>query len=178
MSDGGTSYNVVDSERVELGRFAIQYDTIEEGGKEYPYSYVEFKECVGILPFVDDHILLINQYRHSLKKDVLEIPGGSLEKGEDPKACAIRELREETGYECKEIHSLGFFYPSPGASNEKCYLFYAVCGKHSDTQLEPLERINQVVVATGEFERLIRNNEFQHSMGIVAWMKYKLEAGK
>jgi len=168
-------YRVVRTQRSELGRFAIRLDSISKDGKIYPYSYVEFKECVGVLPIIDGNICLIKQYRHSLKKELYEIPGGSIDKDESPIEAAIRELREETGFICDETNSLGFYYPSPGASNEKCYLFYALCGEKVKSELEPLELIKSVIVSLSEFEKIILQEKFFHSMGLVAWLRYKLE---
>ena len=168
-------FHIVGTERVELGRFAIRLDTIEKDGKQYPYSYVEFKECVAVLPFVDGNICLLKQYRHNLKQEVLEIPGGSVDLNELPQNAAIRELQEETGYECKGLHYLGCHFPSPGATTEKCHLYYAECGELKGSKLEPLEVIENVIVSKEKFEKMIMNGTFVHSLGLIAWLLYNLE---
>lgn len=168
-------FKIVGTERVELGRFAIKLDTIEKDERQYPYSYVEFKECVAILPLLEDSICLVKQYRHNLRQEVLEIPGGSIDFNELPENAAIRELQEETGYECKALHYLGSHFPSPGATTEKCHLFYAECGEFRGNHLEPLEVIENVVVSKDEFEKLIRKGSFVHSLGLIAWLLYKME---
>ena len=48
---------------------------------------------------MDDKILLVKQFRPAINKETLEIPAGKLEYGEDPMACGLRELNEETGME-------------------------------------------------------------------------------
>ena len=60
----------------------------------------------------------MRQHRHPLEKTTLEIPAGKLEPGEDPKACAFRELEEETGYRAEEMHPIVSFYTSPGFADE------------------------------------------------------------
>ncbi|GEA59445.1 NUDIX hydrolase [Vibrio comitans] len=70
-------------------------------------------------------LLLLNQYRPSLKEWLLEIPAGTLEKNEDPFAAAKRELEEETGYSAKKWQSLGKLTPMAGFCNEIQYLYYA-----------------------------------------------------
>src|SRR5690606_39558976 len=70
-------------------------------------------------------LILVRQHRHPLEKTTLEIPAGKLEPGEDPKACAFRELEEETGYRAEEMHPIVSFYTSPGFADEKLHLFEA-----------------------------------------------------
>ena len=55
----------------------------------------------------------------------MEIPAGKLEVNEEPRETAIRELKEETGFEAKNFQYLFEFYTSPGYTNEKIYLFLA-----------------------------------------------------
>ena len=67
----------------------------------------------------------MRQYRVGAARETLEIPAGTLEEGEDPAVCAIRELKEETGYSAGEWKPLGFFFSSPGFCTEKMFLFLA-----------------------------------------------------
>src|SRR5690606_29093338 len=68
-------------------------------------------------------MLLVRQYRHPLGKMLLEFPAGTLNQGEDPLACAKREVREEVGYEASEWMDLGTLYPAPGFCNEVQYAY-------------------------------------------------------
>jgi len=84
--------------------------------------------AVCVLPvFSDDSVLLIKQYRFGVDEALLELCAGTLEIGEDPSICAVRELEEETGYTSKNIKpfSLPAFFPSPGVLSEKMYVFVA-----------------------------------------------------
>ena len=67
------------------------------------------------------------RYRYAHRKCTLEIPAGKLEKGEreDIRSAALRELREETGAECRELIYLGEMYPSPALLSEVIYMFFA-----------------------------------------------------
>ncbi len=81
---------------------------------------------VGILPLDGQgNVLLVRQFRYPYGEELLEIPAGKLEPGEDPYECGVRELREETGCSADEIVPLGVVYPSPGYVNEKLYLYLA-----------------------------------------------------
>lgn len=167
-------YTVVKTERTALGRFAIRLDTIKEGNNEYPYSFIEANDSVAILAEADGKFVLIRQYRHSVKEYILEIPGGSIERNEDPKEAAKRELLEETGYEACSIISFGSFYPTVGSSYERCHLYYAKCKKREKQHLDPLEYLEVELTSSADLEKMINEGTFLHSMGLVAWLKYKM----
>ncbi len=168
------TYNVEKTEKVELGRFKINLDTVVEGEKQYPYSYISMKKSVGILPFYKGNILLINQYRHSIKSYELEIPGGGIDNEQVPEEVAKIELLEETGYVVDSLVYLGNYYPSPGSSDEITYLYAAQCHPYCEPRREPLEYMEQLLIDEEEMKRLIISGKFKHSMGLVAWLKYML----
>lgn len=83
-----------------------------------------------------DTILMVKQFRYPIKKTVLELPAGKLERGEEPFLAAKRELEEETGYYSKNWKELGFINTTPGFCDEKLYLYLATdlefVGEHPD----------------------------------------------
>src|SRR5579862_3427694 len=74
---------------------------------------------LGLLP--DDQVLLIRNFRYAVGQTLMELPAGTLEKGEDPMNCAGRELLEETGYMAGRLSPIASFFSSPGILNEKLY---------------------------------------------------------
>jgi ADP-ribose pyrophosphatase len=76
---------------------------------------------------VDDEgrILWITQYRYAAGKTLLELPAGTLEVGEEPLACARREIVEEVGFAAGELTPLGGFYSAPGFCSEYLHAFLA-----------------------------------------------------
>jgi ADP-ribose pyrophosphatase len=70
-------------------------------------------------------VLLVRQAREAVRETLLEIPAGILENGEDPAACAARELAEETGFRASNLRPLGWIYTSPGFTDERIELFLA-----------------------------------------------------
>ncbi len=167
-------YDVVKTEEYKLGRFRIVLDQVNHDGKEYPYSFIDVKDSVAVLAKVEDKFVFIQQYRHTIKKIELEIPGGAIEEGETPKQAAMRELSEETGYYADRIELLGLFYPTIGISNEKCFLYYAECSKTKTVKHDPLEKISTSLLNAKDISDLMNSGRIRHSMALVAWLKYKM----
>ncbi len=81
---------------------------------------------VTVLPLDEDGcVIMVRQWRYPMGREVLELPAGKLEPGEDPAQAGLRELREETGYTCARYESLGTIYATPGYCSEKLHLFLA-----------------------------------------------------
>ena len=97
-------------------------------------EYIQHPGATAIIPMLDRaRVILIKQYRHSLKEKIWEIPAGTLDPHESVMACAQRELIEETGFSADRWHSLGEIMPVPGYSNERIHIFLAA-------GLQPAER--------------------------------------
>lgn len=92
-------------------------------GKDVDRERVLHQPAVGMLAIYNNQVILVKQYRTGIHEFICEIPAGLLENGEDPKACALRELQEETGFSSNSVTFLGKFLLSPGYSNELIYLY-------------------------------------------------------
>jgi len=79
--------------------------------------------CVPILP--DGRIGLIRQFRYPVNEEMIELPAGKLNTGEEPETCAVRELEEEIGYQPKKLTFLSHIHPAIGFANEKMWLYLA-----------------------------------------------------
>lgn len=118
----------VRSEQLFAGRVInVRRDTVLlPNGKEATREVVEHPGAVAVVPVLDDgRIIMVSQYRHAAGKILLEIPAGKLDKGEQPKECALRELEEETGYQCRNLQKLASVYTTPGFSNEVIHIYLA-----------------------------------------------------
>jgi ADP-ribose pyrophosphatase len=105
-------------------------------GQKTAREVVEHAPAVAVLARdPDGRILLIRQNRYPVGESLLEIPAGIVEAGENVRDTAVRELREETGYEPESIEEVLRFYTSPGFSTEMIILFFAAETKHA-----PLEQ--------------------------------------
>jgi len=93
---------------------------------EVEVDVVRHPGAAAVVPFLDRRtVLLIRQYRHAVGDVIWEVPAGTLNPGEEPLACALRELEEETGYRAAQCHFLGRIYPLPAYSDECIHLFLA-----------------------------------------------------
>ena len=87
---------------------------------------IEHIGAVTILPIdAEGRILFVRQYRHAAGKELLELPAGTLDVGELPENCALREIREETGFAAGNIIKLGEFFLAPGYSTEYMVVYLA-----------------------------------------------------
>jgi len=89
-------------------------------------EFIRHPGAVMIVPLLDaDTIVLERQFRYPLGRSVIELPAGKLEPGEDPVACAQRELLEETGYRAARWTRLGAFNNAIGYSDEQIAVYLA-----------------------------------------------------
>ncbi len=107
--------------------FDVQRDELVlPSGQQTTYEIVVHNGAVSMVPIGQDgKICFVRQYRHTAGKPILEIPAGTLNKGEEPRACAERELREEIGMAPGKLTLLADFYLAPGYSTERMWVFMA-----------------------------------------------------
>lgn len=165
-------FQTIKSEKTTLGRFTIISDQVKVNDRICPYDYLDMKEGVCILPLHEQNIVILQEYRYPIRSWQLEFPGGLIDPGELPEEAARRELLEETGYHAKKLTDLGAFYPSFGSTNEKIYLFAAICETQTDKSLDEAEVLNVNEIPLGEFRNMIDSCEFMHGAGIAAWARY------
>ncbi len=96
---------------------------------EIDWYYIDTPDSVMIVPITaDGDVVLIRQYRHNLKTHTLELPAGTVMRGESPKDAALRELWEETGFELdpqSSLVDLGNYFVLPSETNRNAHLFLA-----------------------------------------------------
>ena len=95
-------------------------------GRSFQIDVIRHTGAVAILPVSDDGLIIfVRQYRHAVRQQLLELPAGTLEEGEDPLVCAQRELREEIGMAAEDMVKLGESLLAPGYSSERMHLYLA-----------------------------------------------------
>jgi ADP-ribose pyrophosphatase len=130
--------------------------------------------AVVVLPFLDDKtILLIRTKRYAVGQILIELPAGTLEKGEPPINCAGRELLEETGYLARRIKPIGSFFTSPGILSEKMHAFAAYDLLKQHPALEEGEEIEVHSVLFDQAIAMIKTGEIADGKSIVTLMMYE-----
>ena len=152
------SYRVFDVNRVEL----------EDGaGKSRGDAFImrcrEWCNVVAITPA--DEIVLIWQYRFGTDALSLEIPGGVVDAGEAPDHAALRELREETGYEAERLEPLLVVEPNPAIQDNRCHTFLALGARRTvATQFDAMEELETVLLPVSRIEELLDGGQVTHSL--------------
>ena len=114
--------------------------------------------AVAILPIEGDSVKLLRQYRYPVEQYIVEAPAGTLEPGEEPAACAHRELIEETGFAATTIEPRGFIWTTPGFTDEKIWLFEAHgLTPSSEYGMDEDEIIDVIDVPVNDLDRLIHD---------------------
>lgn len=106
----------------------------------------------------DGTVLLVRQFRYPFGEELLELPAGKLEYGEDPLECGKRELLEETGASAAEYTFMGQFYPTCGYSNEIIYLYLAKGLTYGEQQPDEDEFIDVVRMPLQEAVSMVLSN--------------------
>jgi ADP-ribose pyrophosphatase len=153
-----------------LGKYSLEVDEIllPNGVKSSHYSVIH-PGAVVILALDDSkRVLLIEQYRHSIKRNLLEIPAGTLEVNEDILTAANRELAEETGFRANKLISLGAFHPVPGFCSEVQHFYFANELEPFHADKDPDEIINLKPTKISEIDSMILSGEITDSKTIVA----------
>jgi ADP-ribose pyrophosphatase len=118
----------ISSEEVYSGKIVHLFnDTVRlPNGSLATREVMHLTGAVAVVP-VDEtgNVTLVRQFRYPFSRTLLEIPAGKLDPGEEPEACARRELSEETGMEAAELVPLGDYYPSVAVLDEKIHLYLA-----------------------------------------------------
>lgn len=116
----------------------------------------------------DPTILMIRQYRYATGGPLWEVPAGTLGPGEEPEACARRELLEEAGVIAGRINRLTSIWTTPGFTDEVIHLFWAQDLTRAEAAPEPDEFIEVVPRPLSEVLAAIREGEIRDAKTIVA----------
>ncbi|MCD8206938.1 MAG: NUDIX hydrolase [Bacteroidales bacterium] len=167
----------VKSMRVYSGRIIdVDLDEVELAeGKITKREIVHHNGGAAILFVRDGDVALAEQYRYAYKKVLTEIPAGKIEKGEAPKACAIRELEEEMGYVADDAKLYLTVYPTPGYTDEIIYVYLVENAKFKAQKLDSGEYLNCKFMKIKDVLCMIESGEICDSKTICALYRYACE---
>lgn len=173
MSGGGRS-RILDSRTVYSGKIlGLDVQRIElPGGKRTDFELVHHPGAAAIVPITPtDEVLLLRHYRHATGGWLSEIPAGKLAPGEDPADCARRECGEETGFQPRELLSLGWIWTTPGFSNEKIWLFLGRGLERVESSLEDDEVLRVEPVPLERAVAMARGGELRDAKSVCALLR-------
>lgn len=177
---------VTSSEVLYQGKLRAVRQVVESAsGAKTIQETIEHPGAVVILPILRRNadlneprdattIVCISQYRHAIKREIIELPAGTIEAGELPLECARREIQEEIGYAAREMTPLGCIYPAPGFCDEVQHLFIASELYPQRLGCDEDEEITVVILTALEFEDKVASGEIVDAKSLAVFFKARL----
>ena len=163
------------SQRIYEGKvIQVRVDEVEIEKKKFLREVVEHPGGVAVLAMKEDGLIpCVWQYRYGQKKEMLELPAGKLERGENPVAAIQRELQEETGYQAENWIYLGEFIPTGAYLEEKIQMFYADNLTFVGQCFDEDEQIKNSEYTLDELTEMILNQQIIDGKTIAMVLKVK-----
>ena len=160
----------------------VRKDKAELGdGSIAPRELVIHSGGVCVVPLTDDNkVIMVRQFRYAFGEPLLEIPAGKLEKGEEHRSAALRELEEETGAKCTSFEYLGVCYPSVAYLTEKIHMYLARGLSFGKAHLDEGEFLDVIRVPLDEAVEMVMRGEIPDAKTQIALLKTKMiiDSGK
>ena len=140
-------------------------------GHEHDFFVIDSVNWVNVIAVTDDEqLVMVDQYRHGSNTVELEIPGGMMDASDSsPVETAVRELREETGYEGEKPRILGRVLPNPAIMSNVCYtVLVEKCRYVCPVEFDHGEDLLTRLVSMREIPGLVAAGKIQHSLVVVA----------
>jgi ADP-ribose pyrophosphatase len=152
----------------------MRVDTVlTADGRRSTREIVEHPDCIAVVALdTGGNVLLERQYRQPIGKELLEIPAGGIDAGEEPEAAVVREMREETGFRPQQVTKLTGFYSSPGFTTEYLHLYLATDLVPDPLSAEDTAGIEVVPVPLTQIPDLISSGKIQDGKSIVGLLFY------
>ena len=159
--------------------FKIRSDTCvnPRTGKDHDFYVLDSVNWVNVIALTPDRkLVMIHQYRHGSGTVELEIPGGMMDPHEtNPVVAAIRELREETGYEGENARVLGKIHSNPAILSNATYtVLIENCHLKHGVEFDHGEDLATQLVPVAEIPKLVADEKIGHSLVVVALYHFDL----
>jgi 8-oxo-dGTP pyrophosphatase MutT (NUDIX family) len=146
-------------------------------GKEHDFFIIESVGWVNVIAVTpDQRLVMVRQYRFGSQTVELEIPGGMMDPHDtDPVATAVRELREETGYEGENARLLGQVWSNPAILNNRTYtVLIENCRLQHGVEFDSGEDLETLLVPVSEIPQLVADEKIGHPLVVVALYDFEL----
>lgn len=164
------SHRIFDGQLLKVLRDTVQLPN----GKEAVREWIDHPGAAAVVPILSDgRIVMVRQYRYPVHKITLEIPAGKLDPEEAPEKCALRELKEETGYTAHTLRKLTAMRTAMAYTNETIYLYAAENLDAGAQCTDEDEFINTEIFTPEEIYRMIEAGHIDDSKSIVALLMMK-----
>jgi ADP-ribose pyrophosphatase len=147
----------------------LNVDTVMlPNGVTVDLEIVRHPGAAAVVPVKDDGtVILIKQFRHAAGGFIYEIPAGKLHSGEDPKACAARELEEEVGHRAATLELLSSIFTAPGFTDEVIHIYKATGLTTGRQQLDRDEVLEVIEMPLAEAIGMIEAGAIKDAKSIV-----------
>ncbi len=168
----------------EVGDFRIfklraDHKKSPRNGHEMEFMVLECVNWVNVVALTKEgEFVMVQQFRHGSDSVELEIPGGVMDAEDtDPIHTAVRELREETGYEGVNARIIGQVYSNPAIMNNTTYtVLIEDCEQKHELELDPGEDLRISTLPPEEAFAKIASGDIRHSLVVAALCHYKVSA--
>ena len=143
-----------------------------DNGETTVREYIRHPGGVAIVAVVNHSVILIRQFRIAIERELIELPAGRLEPGEEPSACAARELEEEIGYRPRQLIPLASYFSSVGFTDERMHIFLALDPEKVTLKLEADERIREVILPIEMIREKLEAQEFEDAKTIIGLREF------
>ena len=172
----GLKESMITTEVVYKGDFldVRRDEVLLPNGETGTREWINHPGAVVIIPILPNgEIALIKQFRYAAESEFIELPAGKLDKGEEPKACALRELEEEIGYKAGKMEFIANIHPAIGFTNEIMSIYLAEILEKTNYNRDKDEFIELIPTNMEEALNLVWENKITDVKSIIGllWLK-------